>query len=68
MVEVCEDEISGVMYMIEANPRIWGPIQFVLDQGVDLLAPFFWVVVFLSRARLGGLNPLPHTISGRVGL
>lgn len=38
MVEV--KEYNGVPYMIEANPRIWGPSQLILDAGMDLFLRF----------------------------
>lgn len=41
MIEVRRCARSGRTVMIEANPRLWGPLQFVLDQGVDLLTPYF---------------------------
>lgn len=40
MVEVRRQPQRAVM--IEANPRLWGPIQFMLDQGVDPFRP--WLV------------------------
>lgn len=36
MVEVRLDESTGKYYMIEANPRLWGPIQFLVDNNIDL--------------------------------
>lgn len=39
MVELRESK--GHFYMIEANPRIWGPIQFVVDNCPKLLDLFF---------------------------
>lgn len=36
MIEVRRDESGGRHCMIEANPRLWGPIQFPIDNGVDL--------------------------------
>lgn len=41
MIEVRRCARTGRHVMIEANPRPWGPFQFTLDQGVDLLEPFF---------------------------
>lgn len=40
MVEFRFDEINGTYYMIEANPRLWGPIQFIIDNNVDLFGAF----------------------------
>jgi predicted ATP-grasp superfamily ATP-dependent carboligase len=39
MIEVRRCDRTGRAVMIEANPRMWGPMQFALDQGVDLFAP-----------------------------
>lgn len=36
MIEVKLDNETGKYYMIEANPRPWGPMQFVIDNQVDL--------------------------------
>lgn len=36
-VRVCAD---GVSVMIEANPRLWGPLQFVVDNCEDILIGF----------------------------
>lgn len=36
MVELRQDLPSGRCVMIEANPRMWGPMQFALDNGLDL--------------------------------
>lgn len=36
MVELRQDLDSGRCVMIEANPRLWGPMQFALDNGLDL--------------------------------
>lgn len=38
-VRLCRD--SGRAVMIEANPRMWGPLQFMLDQQVDPFTPLF---------------------------
>ena len=38
MVEV--RDYKGRFYMIEANPRFWGPSQLILDSGMDLFARF----------------------------
>lgn len=34
-------KIDGSFYMIEANPRIWGPSQLVLDSGGEIIREFF---------------------------
>ena len=31
---------DGEYYMIEANPRLWGPSQLILDAGMDLFHRF----------------------------
>lgn len=36
MVEVRRCAETGRCVMIEANPRMWGPMQFALDNGIDL--------------------------------
>lgn len=36
MLEVRYHEESQKYFMIEANPRLWGPIQFVVDNGIDI--------------------------------
>lgn len=41
MVEVRLCSRTGRAVMIEANPRMWGPQQFAMDRGVDLLKPLF---------------------------
>jgi len=41
MIEVRRCARSGRAVMIEANPRLWGPQQFMLDRGVDPFAPLF---------------------------
>ncbi len=38
MVEL--KEYKGEFYMIEANPRLWGPSQLILDSGMDLFYKF----------------------------
>ena len=41
MVEVRRCRRTGRAVMIEANPRMWGPLQFMLDQQADPLTPLF---------------------------
>jgi hypothetical protein len=41
MVELRRCARTGRAAMIEANPRLWGPLQLMLDQGVDPFAPCF---------------------------
>lgn len=33
-------DYKGKFYMIEANPRFWGPSQLILDSGMDLFSKF----------------------------
>lgn len=40
MIEVRHDESSGRHCMIEANPRLWGPMQLAVDNGIDLFGAF----------------------------
>lgn len=39
MIEIRKSK--GNFYMIEANPRVWGPIQFIVDNCPELLDLFF---------------------------
>jgi hypothetical protein len=41
MVEVRRCRRTGRAVMIEANPRMWGPLQFMLDQHADPFTPLF---------------------------
>lgn len=41
MVEVRRCRRTGRAVMIEANPRLWGPLQFTLDRHQDLFTPLF---------------------------
>ncbi len=36
MVELRRDESSDRYYMIESNPRLWGPMQFLIDNNIDV--------------------------------
>lgn len=38
MIEV--KKFNDIFYMIEANPRLWGPSQLILDSGMDLFDCF----------------------------
>ena len=40
MIEVKFDHETGMYYMIEANPRPWGPMQFSIDNKIDLFGAF----------------------------
>lgn len=39
MIEVRHEKESGEYFMIEANPRLWGPMQLVVDNGIDMFGP-----------------------------
>ncbi len=36
MIEVRQEMDTGRYKMIEANPRLWGPMQFIVDNDIDL--------------------------------
>jgi len=38
MIEIRKSFADGQFYMIEANPRLWGPSQLILDSEMDLFA------------------------------
>ena len=44
MIELREN--NGRYYMIEANPRFWGPMQLTIDAGTDILSAFFAALGF----------------------
>lgn len=37
MIEVRYQKSLQEYFMIEANPRLWGPIQLIVDNGIDIL-------------------------------
>ena len=41
MIEVRRCQRTGRCVMIEANPRMWGPLQFMLDRQRDPFTPLF---------------------------
>jgi len=41
MIEVRRCRRTGRAVMIEANPRMWGPLQFMLDRHADPFTPLF---------------------------
>lgn len=47
MIEV--KEYQGEVYMIEANPRIWGPSQLVIDAGMNLFYHFAFDYGLIDR-------------------
>lgn len=73
MIEVRCCRRTGRAVMIEANPRMWGPQQFMLDRGVDPFAPLLAdhgvnvPVPFCTAVRgeyyfwSGGMSPSPST-------
>ena len=56
MVEVRLDKFNGRYYMIEANPRLWGPLQFSVDNNVDLFGAMLRDYGF----EISKPPPLPH--------
>lgn len=56
MVEV--RDYKGKFYMIEANPRFWGPSQLILDSGMDLFERFASDCGFIETTKTGSYNPL----------
>lgn len=48
MVEVRQE--AGRNYMIEANPRFWGPSQLFIDAGINLFAALLYDFDFLEKA------------------
>ncbi len=42
MVEVRLEESTDRYFMIEANPRLWGPLQFPIDNGVDVFGALLY--------------------------
>jgi len=48
MVEV--KAANGRYYMIEANPRLWGPSQLIIDAGMDLFHRFLFDYGMLDSA------------------
>lgn len=49
MVEV--RDYKGMFYMIEANPRFWGPSQLILDSGMDLFERFAFDCGFVNKLK-----------------
>lgn len=50
MIEVRYETATNRYFMIEANPRLWGPLQFAIDNCVDILGTW-----------LRGYGFTPHT-------
>lgn len=40
MIEIRLQKEQSEYFMIEANPRLWGPMQFVVDNGIDIFGAF----------------------------
>ncbi len=49
MIEV--KEYNEKIYMIEANPRLWGPSQLIVDSGMDLFYQFAFDFDLLERSK-----------------
>lgn len=60
MVEVRLDESNGQHYMIEANPRLWGPMQFCVDNNVDLFGAMLRDYGFEISKRLSLCDSTTH--------
>ena len=60
MIEVRLDESNGQYYMIEANPRLWGPLQFCIDNNIDLLGAMLKDYEFEIFQKLMPCNPTTH--------
>ena len=60
MIEVRLDESNGHYYMIEANPRLWGPLQFCIDNNVDLFGAMLGDYGFEISQKLSSCNPTTH--------
>lgn len=60
MVEV--KYFNDKYFMIEANPRIWGPLQLVLDSGMSLLKDFAIDNGLLKADPVKEINYVPDTL------
>lgn len=60
MVEVRYEQSQGRYYMIEANPRLWGPIQFSLDNQVDFFGAMLEDFGFDLPKREGDSEEVSH--------
>lgn len=58
MIELRQNLDSGRCVMIEANPRMWGPMQFALDNGLDLFGGL-WRDAFGSEPAPRPAAPAP---------
>ncbi len=54
MVELRKN--NGVYYMIEANPRFWGPAQLFCDAGYNLFERFLDEYGYIKKKKLGRIN------------
>ena len=57
MVEL--KQTNGQYTMIESNPRFWGPIQFVIDQGVPIVRQFMTELGFDNMSKCQTV-PVPN--------
>ena len=79
MIEVRLDRGTQRHFMIEANPRLWGPIQLIVDSGVDFFGAYLRdyrfdigssphrrqcrPFYFWSGGLIGGTEPAYHNYS-----
>lgn len=54
MVELREN--NGIFYMIEANPRFWGPAQLFCDAGYNLFEIFLGEYGYIETKKLDQIN------------
>lgn len=59
MIEVRRCTRTGRHVMIEANPRMWGPMQFTLDQQVDLFGALLADYGFAVQSPRPAADPRP---------
>jgi predicted ATP-grasp superfamily ATP-dependent carboligase len=60
MVEV--KYYNGMYYMIEANPRLWGPSQLILDAKMSLFDDFSLENELISKPSMQSADYLPSTV------
>lgn len=60
MIEVRRCQRTGRAVMIEANPRLWGPLQFMLDRHQDLFTPLFTDHGFEPKVQAPQGAPSPY--------
>jgi predicted ATP-grasp superfamily ATP-dependent carboligase len=62
MIEVKES--GGLYYAIECNPRLWGPMQLAVDNGID----FPYALWRMARGEAPETSPMPRRPVGYVWL